>query len=338
MRREVLLAGAIALLTLTMVASATAVPGILSESTEDVRPSHLDLRESYVDSPDVSGETVTLSLTSSLEHRGGAAENVTVVTRAIDADTGLVATTERQSLGNVSGDRDVSFTRNLTVERDGDYRIETTVYEDGRRVSVQRRMVRNVDALTPAYARSTVSFHRFENTNTPLRAISYRIADVENNETTLNVTAYLTNSGDDSAGGLSLRMRARQAESNVVADASALEVGQIRPGRTRTVSTELTVPDGYNYWLDGILQSDGVIVATESAPANLDPQETLTENETRRDVGFDSGDFEEAATEEPRMEETHEQTTVGGGGPGFTALAALVALVVATLGLARRHA
>ncbi len=320
-----------------MVASATAVPGVLSEPTEDVRPSHLDLRESYVDAQDVTGETVTLSLTSTLEHRGGAAENVTVVTRVIDADTGLVATTERQTLGNVTGERDVSFTRNLTVERDGDYRIETAVSKDGRRVSVQRRMVRNVDALTPAYARSTVAFHQFENTNTPLRAISYRIVDVADNETTLNVTAYLTNSGDDPAGGLSLRVRARQADSNVVADESALQVGQIRPGRTQTVSTTLTVPDGYNYWLDGILQSDGVVVATESAPANLDPQETLTANETRRDVGFDSGDFEEETVEDGGMGERAEATTAGGSGPGFTALAALVALVAATLGLARRH-
>ncbi|MBX0294230.1 DUF7490 domain-containing protein [Haloarcula nitratireducens] len=337
MRRDVLLAGAIALLTLTMVASATAVPGVLSEPTEDVRPSHLDLRDSYVDAHDVTGETVTLSLTSTLEHRGGAAENVTVVTRAIDADTGLVATTERQTLGDVTGERDVSFTRNLTVERDGDYRIETTVAEDGRRVSVQRRTVRNVGALTPAYARSTVAFHRFENANTPLRAISYRIVDVADNETTLNVTAYLTNSGDDQAGGLSLRVRARQADSNVVADESALRVGQIRPGRTQTASTALTVPDGYNYWLDGILRSDGVIVATESAPANLDPEETLTANETRRDVGFDSGDFAEETVEDGGMDGRAATSTAGGSGPGFTALAALVALVAATLGLVRRH-
>ncbi|WP_254278690.1 DUF7490 domain-containing protein [Haloarcula marina] len=335
MRREALLAVGIAALAVAMVVSATAVPGVLSEPTEDVRPSRLDVRESYVDARNVTGETVTLSLSSRLQHRGGTAENVTVVTRAIDADTGLVETTERQSLGNVSGDRDVPFTANVTVARDGDYHIETTVYADGRVRTGQRRTVRNVGALTPAYATSTVSFHRFENTNTPLRAISYRIVAVEDNETTLNVTAYLTNSGDDPAGGLALRMRARQAESNVIADESTLRIGQIRPGRTQTVSTQLTVPDDYNYWLDGILQSDGVIVATESAPANLDPQETLTENETTRDVGFQSGDFEEA-TEAPMEEPTEEPTTVEGSGPGFTALAALAALLLAVGGLARR--
>ncbi|WP_276272007.1 DUF7490 domain-containing protein [Haloarcula litorea] len=334
MRREALLAGGIALLALTMAVAAAAVPGVLSEPTEDVRPSHLDVGEQYLDAHDVSGQTVTLSLSSRLTHRGGPAENVTVVTRAIDAQSGLVETTATRSLGTVEGSRDVPFTTNVTVEREGDYDIETVVYADGRRVTQRVRSVRNVGALTPAYARSSVTFHRFENTATPLRAISYRIDTVANNRTTLNVTAYLTNTGDDPEGGLTLRLRARQADSNVIADSAALSVGQIRPGRTRTVSTTLTVPDGYNYWLDGILQSDGVIVGTESAPANLDPTETLTANETRRDVGFQSGDFAERETEIER--DRPEATTAGGSGPGFTVLAALVAVLVAVAALTRR--
>jgi len=309
-----------------MVVGAIAVPGALSEPRDDVRESYLSLQEPYVNAHDVSGQTVTLSLDSRLEHRGGTAENVTVETRAIDAETGLVETTERQSLGEVSGDRDVPFTTNLTVERSGGYRIETRVFANERRQTGHRGSVSNLGALTPESARSSIGFHDFGNADIPLEAISYRILSVEDNRTRLEVTTYLSNTGDDPTGGLDLRLRARQADSNVIADESTVRIGEIRPSRTETVTTTLTVPDGYDYWLDGILSVDGVIVATESSVADLDPEETLTEDETQRDIGFESDDFaEQERTDGQGVEETE-----GASGPGFTAAAAVVALLVAT--------
>ena len=336
MRQELVLAGAIGLLALAMVVGAVAVPGVLDAPSEDVRESHLDMRQPYVEASDVNGETVTLTLSNRLEHRGGTAENVTVETRAIDTETGLVTTPERQSLGDISGERDVPFTTNVTVERSGGYRIQTEVYADQRRQTGHRGTVSNLDALVPPESQSPVAFHDFDNENTPLEAIAYRIDSVRTDRTTLNVPTYLTNTGDDPAGGVELRLRARQADSNVVADAASVRVGEIRPGRTATVSTELTVPDGYDYWLDGILSSDGVIVATESSVADLDPTEELEPDVERTETGFQSGDF----AEEPEPEEREmdaEPTAAGGSGPGFTAVGALAALLAVVIA-ARRYA
>lgn len=336
MRREVLLAGGVVALALTMAIGATAIPGVLAEPPADVRESHLDLRETNIEAVDVGGQTVTLSIDARLSHRGGPAENVTVETRAVDGDTGLVATTTQQRIGTVSGTREVSARTNVTVERQGGYRVETVVYADGERVTTGRRTVSNVDALKPSFARSPVTFERFENADVPLSAIAYRIDGVANNRTTLNVSVYLTNTGDEPAGDLSLRLRARQADSNVIADESTLRVGQIRPGRTTTVSTRLTVPDDYNYWLDGILRGDGVVVTTESAPANLDPTERLRVNETRRDTGFQSSDFEEEpAAAGDRQSEP--EATASRAGPGFTVVATLLALLASALVLVRRQ-
>ena len=341
MRRELLLAGAIGVLALTLGVGATAVPGVLADAPDDVRESYLTVQQPYVDATDVRGETVTLSLSSRLEHRGGPADNVTVVTRAIDTETGLVETTERQSLGDISGDRDVPYTTNLTVERQGGYRIETEVYADERRATTHRGTVSNLDALVPASARSSVRFHEFDNENTPLEAISYRIVETADNETTLNVTARLTNTGDDDESGVVLQLRARQADSNVVADSATIRVGEIRPDlRSRVVSTELTVPDGYDYWLDGILSADGVVVATESSVADLDPTETLQPNATRTETGFQSGDFAESTEPEDmgaREDDRPEETMTSAGGPGFTAATVLVAFVLAALAAIRRQ-
>ena len=322
------------MVVLAMLIGATAVPGALSEPREDVRESYLDLRETTIEPAAVDGQTVTLAIDARLSHRGGSAENVTVETRAVDADTGLVATTTRQSVGGVDGDREVSVQSNITVERAGGYRIDTIVYEDGERVATGRQSVRNVDALTPAYARSAVTFERFENAGVPLDSITYRIDDVSDNRTTLNVSVYVTNAGNSPSEDLSLRLRARQADSNVVADESTVRVGQIRPGRTETVTTRLTVPDGYNYWLDGVLLSDGVIVGTESAPANLHPTERLRANETRQEVDFESSDFEQDRAPEREMGEPQQTAAAG---PGFTALAGLIAVLASAGLIARRQ-
>jgi len=334
-RRETLLTGGVVVVVLAMLIGATAVPGVLSEPEDDVRESYLDLRETTIEPAAVDGQTVTLAIDARLSHRGGPAENVTVETRAIDADTGLVATTTRREVGTVEGEREVSVRSNITVERAGGYRIDTIVYEDGNRVETGQQSVQNVDALTPAYARSTVSFQRFENAGVPLDSITYRIDGVSDNRTTLNVSVYVTNAGNTPSDDLSLRLRARQADSNVIADESTVRVGQIRPGRTEIVRTQLTVPDGYNYWLDGMLLSDGVIVGTESSPANLHPTERLRENETRQEVGFQSSDFEQDRP--PERERDEPQQTMAEEGPGFTALVGLGAVLASALLIARRQ-
>lgn len=332
MRRESLLGAAVCAVILTMAVGAVAVPDALAGPPEDVRESRLAMQQPYIEASDVSGETVTLSLSARLAHRGGTAENVTVETRAVDEATGLVETTDRVSLGTLDTDRDVPYTTNLTVERAGSYRIETEVYADGRRETTHSGTVSNLDALVPASARSPVRFHDFEHADADMEAISYRIATVRDNESTLNVTTYLTNTGDEPAGGVELQARARQVDSNVVADSATVTVGEIRPGRTRTVSAELTVPDGYDYWLDGILSADGVIVGTERSVADLDPTETVRRNTTTRETGFQSGDFVRRAGPEEEPDRVEEgRTATGGSGPGFTVSAALLALAIAAL-------
>lgn len=338
MRRELLIAGAIGVLALTLGVGAVAVPGVLADPPEEVRESYLSLQQPYIGVTEAGGETVTLSLSSRLSHRGGTAANVTVEVRAIDAETGLVTTTEQRSLGDIAEERDVPFTVNITIPREGGYRIETSVFADQRRADRHSGTLSNLDSVMPDAARSSVGFHEFDGARTPLDAISYRIASTNGDSATLNVTAYLTNGGDEPAGGLDLRLRARQGDSNVIADSATVRVGEIRPSRTRTVSAELTVPDGYDYYIDGILRADGVIVATESSVADLDPTETLRINETRTETAFRSDDFvedPEDLDDEPRPREPAE--TASGSGPGFTAVGAIAVLILTLIALGRRN-
>ena len=335
MPSERLLAAVAAALLVAVVIAAVAVPGALASPEPDREgPGKLAVRDVAIRAGAVSGETAELEVITRLEHVGPAAENVTLELRAVDSRSGLLEATATRPVPTIEGDREVTVNGTLPVAREGGYRIEAVLYHDGRRLRSAAREVDGVGSLTPAYADSPVEFHDFRATDQP--AIEYRIADATNRTATLAVTTYLTNTGDGAAGGLRLVVKARQADSGIVADSAAVEVGDVRPGRTATPTAELTVPDGYNYYLDAQLWADGVIVGTARSAANLDPTERLSVDETTREVELEVSDF---AGEEPRtaVAERTVAATRSAGQPGFTAAVAVFAVLAAAL-LARRRA
>lgn len=338
MKRELTLAALALLVAVATVALVLLVPGALADRTDDVRSTQLDLRDPSVSVERVGGETADLSLDLRLAHRGGPAENVSVEVQAVDTETGLVTRTVRRDLGTIEGtsrSREVRTRVNVTVERDGGYRLVTRVYEDGSPTARRSVEVQGVGSLVPEYARTPVDFHRFEPGGADLPVISYSVRNVSADRAELDLSTYLTNRGEESAGGLDLTLIARQAESNVVADRTTVSVDGIEPGRTATPGATLTVPDSYNYHLDAILRRDGVIVSTASAPALLDPTRPVPENETREDVGFRAGDFER--TDEPDDFGNTPVRTDAAEGPGFGVAAALAALAAAAIALRRKR-
>ena len=339
MQREVVPLGIAAVVVVLSIAAAATLPGALAEHEDPEPRGFLDIREVTIAPGAVSGQTATLSIEARLTHRRGPSNNVTVLYRAVDAQSGLLEASREVSVGTVTEDRELAVVGNLSVEREGSYRIRTVVFQDGARVAERTTEVRGVGTLQPAYARTTVGFHRFAESGADLPVIEYSIADVTGNRTTLQVSAALTNAGDTRAGGLRLELTARQADSNIVADRETVEVGQIAPGETATPTTELTVADGYNYYLDAVLWKDGVIVGTARSAANLNPTERLRVNETRREIGLQVGDFEDGvSTKAPTRERTPTpmpEATAAGGQPGFTVISAILA--VAAMAMAGRY-
>jgi PGF-CTERM protein len=339
MNRETMLAGGIAVVVAVSLITAAVVPGAIAESDSDpVRTGHLRIQEVSIAPGTVSGGTATLEVDTRLEHWRGTSENVTVLVRAVHLQSGLVETTTEKDVPPISGDREVSVRQNLSVERAGGYRIETIVYRDGERIAEGSKEVRGVGTLTPEYARTSVKFHWQGGDGLP--PIEYTVENTENNRTTLDVSTFLTNEGDAPSEELQVVFTVRQADSNIVADRESVRVGTIQPGRTATPSVELTVPDGYNYYLDAVLWKDGVIVGTARSVANLNPTETIDANETVREVGIEVSDFEGDEDEKEQRDRTTVEADAADGGvggtPGFTAAIAVVALLGALL-LARRR-
>jgi PGF-CTERM protein len=227
----------------------------------------------------------------------------------------------------IDSEREKSVTQNLSVERRGDYRIETVVFSDGKRIAEGGKDVCGVGALQPDYARTSVDFHWNDGTSA-FPPIDYSIANVSDDRVSLDVSTYLTNEGDDSSEDVRVVFIARQANSNIVTDRATVPVGTIDAGRTANPVATVAVPDGYNYYLDAVLWKDGVVVGTARSAANLDPSKTLSVNETETDVELSVSDFEGSNTKESKSKTT---TANDAGQPGFTVVTGIVALLGAGL-------
>lgn len=321
MERESVLAAGIAVLLAASAVTMAAVPGVVAErDADDLRPGRASIQEMTIGTGGVSDGTVTLSVTTYLQHRGGTSENVSLRVRAVDLESGLVETTRDVDVGSLSGDREVPVGANVSVAREGGYRVEVVLYEDGQRSGTVAKNVRGVGTVQ---AGGHVAFHRFD---AGLPPVQYSVTDAGADRTTLDVSTYLTNSGAETAGPVTVELVVRQADSNIVAARTTVSVDDVAPGETVTPSATVTVPANYNYYLDAILRRGGVIVDTARSAANLDPEERIEANTTVRDVGLQVEDFEQ--TDVPDRPQQTSDGGTGGGVPGFGPVAAVVAVEI----------
>lgn len=332
--RERRLLGAALVVAVLAVLLVFVLPGALADPTDrgPVRPGAVQVADLAIAEENVTGDRATLRVSTALAHRGNPTPNVTVRFRATDSESGLLTTTETVDVGNLEGESERTATANLTVPREGGYRVEAVVYSNDRRLDAGSRTVSGLAALTPPRARSTVRFA----TRGALPPLSVAVENAGSDRTRLNVSAALENGGDRPVSDLALTIVVRQAESNIVAARAQREIGQVRPGRTDETALSVSVPAGYNYYVDAVLERDGVVIDTARTTANLDPRRTLDADVTETEVEFDAGDFE-AGDGRPRPRPTGTPAATSAAGPGFGPETAFVAVaLVATLALARR--
>lgn len=329
MRAETALAAGVAVVVVASAAVALAVPGAVAGPDDD--PGFAGLGDVTVATAEVGPDTATLTVTAYLQHRGGTSENLSVRVRATHLKTGMHATTGTADVATVDGDREVAVPVNVTVPREGGYRVEVVLFADGQRRGDRAREVRGVGDLRPPEARSSVRFHRFDRRagNDTLPSVQTSVARAGDDEVTLNVSAYLTNGGGDATGDLSVQFVLRQAESGIVAARTRVPLGAVAAQHTVTPSALVTVPDGYNYYVDAILWRDGVVVDSARGVANLDPGRSIRVNRSGAGSGLQVSDFERAGDDAGGPPGEPSGTEVRS--PGFGAVAALLALAAAAL-------
>jgi PGF-CTERM protein len=330
-RTKTLAAGAAGVVVVALLVALLA-PGALSAPRAATQPGSVDIADTTIQPQAVGGQTVALRANTTLRHRGNPSPNVTVRLRAIDAESGLLETTRTVDVGELADDRERVVPATLDVAREGGYHIETVVYQDGQRVDTGRQEVRGLAALVPEYARTPIQFA--DETTLPPLGVSVQAAT--ESQATLDITAQLINRGSVGSDDVEVSVIARQADSNLVAARDTADVATIEPGRTTGTTLPVSVPNNYNYYVDGVLKKDGVIVDTTRTAVNLNPSERIAVNETKQSVELEVSDFERDRRldrEEQRADAAGESDSAT---PGFGVPVAALALLLGGL-LARRR-
>ena len=331
MRMETALAVAIGIVVVASLVAAVLVPGALADAEPDpVEPSHASVADATIATEEVTADEVTLMVTARLDHRGGESEGLYVRVDATQADSGLHAATEVVTLDTLEGDEEIEVPVEVTVPREGNYDFEIWLYDDGQRQDGLERRVNGVGSLNPPQAQTSVEFHRFAGAHADVLApIQVSVDDVEGDEVSLELTAYLTNDGADETDDLEVEFIVRQNDSNLVTTRARAPVGEIEPGHTASPSATVHVPDGFNYYVDAVLWQDGVIVGDARGVANLDTDRPLTVDNETGDAGIEVEEGEDrraSPPDTPRPDEAAEEET-----PGFGVVVALAALAGALL-------
>ena len=206
--KRALAGGAVAVVALSLLAAAV-VPGAVAAPDDDpVRPGPVSVVDADIATGEITGQTAELALFATLEHRGNPTENVTVRFEATDAESGLLEASEEVAVGDLTAEGERRVSTVLTVPREGGYVLEGVVYRNGTRIDEFSRRVSGVEALTPAYARSNVSF-----VDDPvLEPVSVSVAEAGEDRTTLELGGWLTAKGPSEADSLSVTFVVRQAE------------------------------------------------------------------------------------------------------------------------------
>lgn len=332
---KALAGGAIALIVLGTLLAVLIPMGVEGE-TNPTPGGEVSIAEMDVSLGNVTGETVEFEIIPRLSHRGGVSENLSVVVRATQPGTELLASEEKARVGRIEGDGEKEVKVPVVVEREGGYVFKVVVYKGDRRVSTASRRIENVGAVQPEYAKSGIAFFSF-----PLQpSIEYSIGSVNDGDVELKTASYLVNRGNDPEE-VTLAVEARQSDSMIVADRQEVTVS-MSAGSVKRVPATLNVPDEYNYYLDATAWRDENIVATHRNAANLRPNVSIEADREESEDGLKVGDFEEQRQEEleQQQQELEQQQRESAeeaeeeeaeGQPGFTAVVALFALLVITV-------
>lgn len=207
---------------------------------------------------DISAEAhgiaeVLLNVTTYMDNSGYAKTgDVDVMIRAYNADTNLLVTSNETKVGQIGGRETKSAITYLTLPKEGGYRLQIAVFEDGKGILRGERKIYGLSRIeSPLLAKIS------------LRELDFFVESVEvesgKEYATVNTTLYIDNLGKD-ISGLRALVKARDDETKLIVDRKWEDLGFLKGGTTSLHYAELMVLNGRDYIFEiQIWQSERII-------------------------------------------------------------------------------
>jgi hypothetical protein len=322
-----------ALLAVIFVVSLTIVlinsDALIQESV--YKPSaSFSIREVDVKPVEVTSSLIEINVTAYIYHIEGEARNATMLIRAINSNTGLHEAEVSTPIPESDSDKTVTASAKLKVERNGNYDLRILLYDNGSIRESGSVGIKGLNALTPAAKQNGVVVNN----------IDFIVAGASGGIASIRSDVYLENKWAAPSDNMNMIVKARQAESNLLADKKASETGVISGEATSVKSVQLDVPEGYNYMMVVELWKGEVLVNTWEKALMLAPTKTVPKESQEKKMNIEVSKFvrEGGAPPVPGV------TMAPAGGdyaipkkaePGFEAIVAITALII-VIALRRR--
>ncbi|NQE06636.1 hypothetical protein C5S32_12270 [ANME-1 cluster archaeon GoMg1] len=211
---------------------------------------------------DISAEAlgiadVMLNVTMYLDNSGDVKSGeVDVLIKAYDADTNLLVASNGSKVGEIDGRETKYANTYLKLPKEGGYRLQIVVFEDGKGILRGERKIYGLSRLEPP----SVAKISIRELDFFVEAVEVESGMGKEKEyATVNTTLYIDNLGKD-VGGLRALIKARDNETRLIADMGWEDLGVLKEGTTSLHYAELRVLNGRDYIFEiQIWQSERII-------------------------------------------------------------------------------
>jgi hypothetical protein len=295
------------LLLLVMFASVMSA-GCLRDFEEG---SQLEIANVDISSEKIRSSYVDLNVTTEIKSRFADSNNVSLLLKVYDTDTGFLDMQRDVFIGSVKNGENVFIPIEISLLKEGGYRMEVQLLEDDQKKRSHRLDISNLDSLTPDVADIGIE----------IGDVDFIVKGVVDNKVELQADIYLSNEGRVLSDDYRILIKARERDASLLADKAWTNTGSILPETTKIISVGMTVPKDYNYIVDVIIWDKDTIIKRGESEIQLSPETVLDKDTVVQKKVINAEDFEEILVEEVSEEGAEEAL------PGFTILFALASIL-----------
>ena len=290
----------------------------------DFEESRLQIAEIDISPERVTSTDVLLNVTTYVENRGdGESGDAKLILKAFDSASGLLVGETTTSAGSIDEDKTIPVLQQISVKREGGYRIDVVLFEDDKRLRRQSMQISGIGDLTP----------NIHDIGIKIQEMDFLVENVTDSRVVIGVDLYLTNEGDSTSEDLPMLVKAREVDAGLLADKIWITTGSIKKETTIIRSCDIAVPDGYNYIVEALIWKNDTIVERGAGVVQLNPKRTIPKDEEIVSDKIRVDDF---------MPESEARDYGGSTGgmektPGFTSILAAITIMVAVITCIRRR-
>lgn len=276
-----------------------------------------------IEAAQVKSSYIEFNITSYINNYGDiAAKNASILLKAYNSQNGLLEEQVRTSIGGLEADKTVGVSQSLRLPRKGGYTILVSLYDGDVLKTSRQASVSNLENLQADV----------KDIGLEIGEMDFLVRNASNKKVVIENDIYFTNEGSDNSSEFDVLVKAREMDAKLIADKKWIVLNAIKPETTVIKSVNLTVPDRYNYVIEVLVWSKGMVVKRSEGIVQLLPVTKLAEGEHIESRSIDTSGFQ---TAENATEFEYPAEAAPARAPGFGIPIAL-AVVVATAIMRRR--